>query len=444
MAVDPVRDAAIATLLRIFNTRAHVDVSIDRTLRRNKLSPRGSRFMTHLVYGVVRHRMLCDYVLQPLCDQPLDQLPLPVLMILRMGVFQAFFCGNVTRPALVHTSVDLARKRGHSGLARVTNAVLRRLPESLDAVELPDKSARFHDYLRVRYSMPRWLVRLWCDLYGEEGAEAFCRACDSPAPPALRVNTLLTTTETLQEQMMKAGLVVKKPVEALDALIVEDGTNPQTTRWFREGHFMQQDLASMLTGALVDPQPGEEILDLCAAPGGKALHLAALSRDQATIVAHDRYFGRIARVLENQERLQAGSILPLCGDALAPPFPDGHFDRVLVDAPCSGLGTLRRHPEIKWRIEQESPALLAKNQIAMLRKALQLCKNGGLVVYSVCTPTPQETVEVVKTVCADGGCIPEDGPEQFNTWKTAQGQYQTSPENGAWDAFYLMRFRKQS
>lgn len=444
MAVDHVRDAAVSTLLRIFNNQAHVDVSVDRTLRRNKLSPRGSRFMTHLVYGVVRHRMLCDYVLHPLCDQPLDQLPLPVLMILRMGVFQTFFCDNVTRPAMVHTSVDLARKRSHSGLARVTNAVLRRVPASLDEVVLPDREKDLRDYLRVRYSMPRWLVRLWCDLYGEGGAEQFCQACDTPAPPAVRVNTLLTSTETLLEEMLKGGIVAERPEAALDALLLHDGTNPQTTRWFREGHLMQQDLASILAGALVDAQPGEKILDLCAAPGGKGLHMAASSQDRSRIIALERFFGRIPRIVENMERLQSKSISPLCGDALAAPFEEGSFDRVLVDAPCSGLGTLRRHPEIKWRVSRETPALLAETQVAMLRKALQLCKNGGLVVYSVCTPTPEETTGVVETVLADGGSMAEDGPEHFNSWKTAQGQYQTSPENGAWDAFYLMRFRKQS
>ncbi|HPX85671.1 MAG TPA: 16S rRNA (cytosine(967)-C(5))-methyltransferase RsmB [Candidatus Hydrogenedentes bacterium] len=444
MAVDPVRDAAVSVLLRVFQTEAHIDVSIDRALRRTNLSPRGARFMTHLVYGVVRHRLLCDHVLQPLCDQPLDQLPLSVLIVLRMGVFQSFFCSNVTRPALVHTGVDLAKKRSHSGLAKVANAVLRRLPSSLDEITLPDRTTQLMEHLRIRYSMPRWLVRLWCELYGEDGAEAYCAACDSAALPSVRINTLLAQTDDVLQQMQKAGIAAERITEALDALLLHDGTNPQATRWFRQGQLMQQDPASILAGALVDPKPGEKILDMCAAPGGKTLHLCALSRDAAPIFALERYAGRVARIVENRERLGGTQVLPLCGDGLQPPFQDGTFDRVLVDAPCSGLGTLRRHPEIKWRIQPETPSLLAATQKAMLRKALQLCKNGGLVVYSVCTPTPQETTEVTAAILAEGGCMPEDGPEQFDSWKTALGQYQTSPKNGAWDAFYLMRFRKQS
>lgn len=444
MPIDPVRDSAVDILLRVLNEGLHADVALDKRLSRGNYSPQGARFLTHLVYGVARHKLLCDHVLRGICEQPLDQLPDAVLMILRMGVYQQLFCDNVTRPAMVHTSVELAKRRGHAGLARVANAVLRRVPETLDAVTLPDREGDFTEYLRLRYSMPRRLVRLWIALYGEAGAERFCAACSEPAPMTLRVNTRVTDRDTLATKLRKAGIEVSVPCDPLEALRVEGGGNPLKTRWFKEGHFMVQDLASMLVGRLAAPEPGDLVLDMCAAPGGKATHLAALSDDRATIIAQERFFGRTAKIRENCRRLSVANVYPVCADALAPPFRPGVFDKVLLDAPCSGLGTLRRHPEIKWRATAESSGQLAVLQRAMLRKAVHLCKNGGLIIYSVCTLTPEETVDVVSEIAGEGECVPEDGPELFNTWKTAKGQYQTNPADAAWDGFFLTRFRKRS
>ncbi len=444
MPVDQVRDRAVSALLRVLENDSHIDVTVDRTLRRGKLSPRGGRFLTHLVYGVVRHKLLCDHVLSAICDQPLDKIPAPVLMVLRMGVFQAFFCNNVTKPALVHTGVDLARRRGNIGLAKMTNAVLRRIPDTLDAVQLPDREKDFVNYLRVRYSMPRWMVRLWLELYGNEDAERFCAACNEPAPTVIRVNTLRTDIETLSQRLLTAGFATKPVRDCDDALLVSNEGDLLKSKLFRDGYFMFQDPASMLAARLTTPQPGEHILDMCAAPGGKTTHIAALTGGKARLIALERHCWRIARIHENCARMGIPNVTTVCGDGLAPPFADAMFDRVLLDAPCSGLGTLRRHPEIKWRTTPETPGQMAAAQVALLRKAVQLCKNGGLIVYSVCTLTRQETLDVISEATSDGHCVLEDAPEQFNTWKTAQGQYQTNPLAAAWDGFFLTRFRKRS
>lgn len=444
MPVDPVRDAAVSALLRVFEAQAPVDATLDRIIVRGKLSQRGNRFLTHIVYGVVRHKLLCDHVLQGLCEQPLDKLPPPVFMVLRLGVFQALFCDNVTRPAMVHTAVELARRRGHPGLARLTNAVLRRVPKRLEDIALPDRTRDRINYLRLRYSMPRWIVRLWLTLYGEDDAERMCARCNEPAPPCLRVNTLKTDMETLEQQLHAAGNTVARIHPAIEGLMVSDGVHPLQSKRFQEGAFLVQDPASMLAARLTAPMPGERVLDLCAAPGGKATHLAALAEDRASVIALERYPQRIRRIRDNCDRLGVASVYPVCGDGLAPPFAEGRFDRVLVDAPCSGLGTLRRHPEIKWRTTPDTPARLAETQRALLRTAARLCKNGGLVVYSVCTLTREETLDVVTELLSGASCVPEDGLEQYNTWKTAPGQYQTSPLDAAWDGFFLMRFRKRS
>lgn len=443
MPVDPVRDAAIDVLLRVFERNVYLDVSLDKTQRRKKLSERGRRFLGMLVYGTVRHRILCDYILQKSCHQPLNELPPAILVILRMAVFQSLFCNQVTPPAMVHTAVDLAQARTHAGLARMVNAVLRKVPQSLDDVALPDPERDLPKHLKIRHSMPKWLVRKWMADFGEDGAAALCAASNEPADSIIRVNTLKTSLEALQANLEKSGCVIAADVPLPNALRVVQGAGLTRTKWFQQGHFFLQDTASMLPALLLEPGAGERVLDMCAAPGGKATHLAERGGGAARITAMDANRGRLWKVLENIERLQSPGIDVVCGDGVRPPFAGG-FDRILVDAPCSGLGTLRRHPDLKWRMTPESIGELAAIQRALLRSAIGLCKNNGTIVYSVCTFTHEETAAVVQPLLDEGGVAPEDGQEYLNTWKTAPGMYQSLPSSGAWDGFFLTRFRKLS
>ena len=443
MPVDPVRDAALDVLLRVFERGVFLDVSLDKTQRRKQLSERGRRFLGMLVYGTVRHKTLCDYILQQHCHQPLNELPLVILIILRMAVYQSLFCDQVTPPAMVHTSVDLAKSRTHAGLGRMVNAVLRKAPQSLDAVTLPDLESDLAKHLKIRYSMPKWLVRKWIDQFGESTAAALCAASNESADSILRVNTLKTTKEALKANLEKSGCLIADDVALPDALRVIQGGGLTRTKWFQAGHFFLQDTASMLPALLLEPQPGERVLDMCAAPGGKSTHLAELAGGGAAVVAMDPSRRRLWKVQENVERLETPGIAVVCGDGVAPPFSGG-FDRILVDAPCSGLGTLRRHPDLKWHVTPESIDDLARIQGDLLRSAVALCKNNGTIVYSVCTFTPEETTAIVQPLLDEGEVALEDGQEYLNTWKTAPGMYQSLPSNGAWDGFFLTRFRKLS
>lgn len=444
MPVDVVRDAAIDVLLRTIENGMHLDVSLDKTLRRRggDISERGRRFMTELVYGTTRHLALCDHVLRRLCSQPLDKLPPPVLMVLRMGVYQSLFLTQVTHPAMVHTSVDLARKRGHAGLAKVANAVLRKCPQRLEDVRLPDPEKDFTRYLMVRFSLPRWLAELWLDEQGPEGARSLAEVSSTQAPTSLRVNTTKTTREELQRDLAAAGILTQPQTALDDELTVVSGDGLVRTKRFQQGHFTIQDPASMLPALLLEPQAGQWVLDTCAAPGGKATHLAQRAGNAATVLAMDASRWRLEKVAENAARLEL-SVHCLAGDGLHPPFHGPLFDAVLVDAPCSGLGTLRRHPDLKWHMSREAIGRLAEQQKALLRSAAALCKNNGTVVYSVCTVSAQETREVVRALLQDGNLALEDGPESLNSWRVDKGQYETRP-GGAWDGFFLTRFRKRS
>jgi len=443
MPVDPVRDAAIDILLRVFEGGVHLDVALDKTLRRRTFAPRGRRFLTQLVYGAVRHKLLCDHVLAGLCHQPLDKLPAPILTILRMAVFQSLFCDQVTAPAMVHTSVDLAKRRGHAGTARLVNAVLRRAPASIETMSLPDPVQNRPLFLSLRYSIPLWMIQLWDEELGAAQAEALAQATNTPAPVTLRANTLKITPEELIKRLAKSRLNAAKQTDIPEEITVLEGIPPVQTKCFREGYFLLQDPASMLPAHLLEPRPGDQVLDLCAAPGGKATHLAELTGGNALIVAADVQAERLAAVRQNAQRLETPGIALVCADGSAPPLKPV-FDRVLVDAPCSGLGTLRRHPDLKWRMTPEAMVRLAGQQQALLRSGVRLCKNGGLIVYAVCTVSRQETQAVVQAVLDEGRLVPEDGPEWFNRWKIAQGQYRILPSDAGLDGFFLTRFRKVS
>jgi 16S rRNA (cytosine967-C5)-methyltransferase len=247
----------------------------------------------------------------------------------------------------------------------------------------------------------------------------------------------------LLQNLSKSGISASHETVVPEEITVHQNQPLVRSKWFQEGHFLLQDVASMLPAHLVAPEPGEIIVDLCAAPGGKATHLSQLA-PKANIVAMDRNWWRLMNILQNTERLGCDGIRLLHGDGNHPPIAPGTADAVLVDAPCSGLGTLRRHPDIKWRMDPAAIARLAQDQGNLLRSALRLCKNGGRVVYSVCTMTREETRAVVQSVIDEGLAHAEDGPEMFHPWQVSRGQYQTLPSSEALDGFFLTRLRKES
>lgn len=444
MAVDPVRDAAIEVLLRVFEKGHKTNEAIERTISRkgSRLSSRGRRFMTQLVYGTTRYKNLCDYILEPLLNQPIDKLPISIRMILRMGVYQAIFLNSVTFPSMVHTAVDLAKKWGHAGTARLCNAVLKRVPQALEDAVLPDKEEDFAFYLSIRYSLENWLCQRWVEIYGNEEAESICAASNIEAPHSIRVNTTVTDRDALLKQLTKLE-VAATPHEVIPDAITLGDPVPVKSKAFQQGQFYIQDPASMLPPHLLAPEAGETVLDMCASPGGKSTHIAQLTDCKAHVICNDLGGKNYWRIHENIERLQLSQLELVISDATSLPFT-GPFDRVMLDAPCTGMGTFRRHPELKYRMGPKAPRKLAKTQLKLLRSAIEVCKIGGVVVYSVCTFSQEETEELATAVMGELPVTLEDGPAWLDTWKIKTGQYRILPNKDQLDGFFLMRLRKQS
>jgi 16S rRNA (cytosine967-C5)-methyltransferase len=359
-----------------------------------RLEPRDERFAAELAHGVVRHLSRVDWVVAHAAGKEIERIVPPALAAARIGVYQLLFTPSVPAYAAVSASVDLARTLAPQ-TAGFVNWLLRRVGE--DAVNQPQRGD-FSDelaWLATFHSFPHWLVRRWVKRLGAAEAERLLEAMNTHPPPHLRVNRLRATSAEVTGALATAGFETEPGRFAPDVLHVRGAGALTETAPFREGAIYFQDESSQLAALVLAPSAGERILDACTGVGGKATQIAELSGNGATIVAVDQDSGRLARLAENARRLGAEGILPRRGDLLDPATcGDERFDAVLLDAPCSSLGTIPRHPEIKWAKRSSDPKRLAELQLRLLERSADLVVPGGRIVFSTCSTEPEEGEDV--------------------------------------------------
>jgi 16S rRNA (cytosine967-C5)-methyltransferase len=341
-----------------------------------------------LAYGAVQRRDTLDHVIAELSDRPPEKLDEPVLDALRLGIFQLCFLDGVADHAAVSQSVDLVDGPGRG----LVNAVLRRAAREAPALVagLPDSTP---EEAALKHSHPAWIARLWWDAFGPDGARSLMAADNEPAETAVRVNTLVTQPQQVAQELGTNERGQSPFVQLPEALVLDGPYDVAGSAAFREGRLTPQSRASMLVARTLAPEPGERVLDLCAAPGAKATHLAALMENEGEVVAVEKDPNRASELRDTAARLHAGIVRVVEGDAR-----DDHgegFDRVLVDPPCSGLGTLRGRPDLRWRTSPERATELAALQKEILAAAERAVRPGGEVVYSTCTLNPAENEDVV-------------------------------------------------
>lgn len=380
--MTPARRAAYAVLRRVFEQGAYAD----RALRKlaEPLDPRERAFATQLAYGSVQRAGTLDHVASQLAGRPAERLDPPVLAALRLGLFQLLFLDGVADHAAVDGSVELV-KRDLPRATGLVNAVLRKAAREGRALvaDLPDDTP---ERAAIAHSVPRWLAELWFEHLGAEDARALLAACNAPAEHALRANTLVTTAEALAAALPVAAHLGAEPAESV---VADEPFDAHGSPLFAEGALLPQSRASQLVAHAVAPEPGERVLDLCAAPGGKTTHLAALMGDAGEIVAVERNAQRAEQLAGTAARMHATIVRVAHGDAAA--FVAGTpFDRVLVDPPCSGLGTMRSRPDLRWRANPQQVDELAGEQRTILDAAARAVRPGGRLVYSTCTLSPRE------------------------------------------------------
>jgi 16S rRNA (cytosine967-C5)-methyltransferase len=390
-AVTPARRAAYAVVRRVIVEGAWADRALHGEAR--DLEPRERALAKQLAFGTVQRRLTLDHVIDARTKGHLEP---GVRAALQLGLFQLLFLDRVAEHAAIAEAVELAKPSpGH----RVVNAVLRRVQR--EGVALPEDTTIAG--AAIRHSHPEWLVGLWWDALGADETRALLAANNEPAELALRVNTLVEfDLSDIPGRREGETIVVEGPFDALG--------HPG----YAAGAFTPQSRASQTVARVVDPQPGERVLDLCAAPGGKTTHLAALMGGAGAIVAVERHPRRASALRSTAARMHADSVRVVTADAKAFTDPDG-FDRVLLDPPCSGLGTLQSHPDLRWRMTPAGIGQLAEEQDALLAAARRALRPGGVLVYSVCTISPAE--ERLRV------------PEPIRTW----------PHRDGTDGFYIAR-----
>ncbi|GIX07213.1 MAG: ribosomal RNA small subunit methyltransferase B [Candidatus Poribacteria bacterium] len=420
---------------------------LDEALREETLSPAERGFVTELVYGVVRWRRRLDAILDAHADRP-RRIRENARRVLRMGVYQLLFMEAVPDYAAVHQSVELAR-RVNATPSGFINAVLRSVQRKGDIVRYPHPQSRPVAYCAVYYSYPEWILNRWLRQYGREAMEQLCQVHNTPAPLTLRVNALRTTREEMLAELSSSGAEVRPGTLSPAAILADNLPAIEELEPFQEGKLIVQDESSQLIGFLLDPRPGELVVDLCAAPGGKSTHLAELMNDEGRVVAVDISPFGLERLEENVRRLGLRSIEPRLGDARTL-LPDlvGRADRVLVDAPCSSLGILRRHADARWQKTEGAIPELARVQREILSAAAHYVRPGGVLVYGVCTDTPEETVEVVQGFLAERDDFrPEPVKTILSTLPddatTSEGALLLLPHRHGTDGFFAVRLRRE-
>jgi 16S rRNA (cytosine967-C5)-methyltransferase len=433
-AVSPARRVAAAVLRRVEDEGAYADRALAGEATRVGLDARERAFATQLAYGAVQRRRTLDHVIARCAGRPVEQLDAPVRNALRLGVLQLLFLDGVAAHAAVDQSVELAKAAGGPGF-KLVNAVLRRaaregggLLAALDDAT-PAGAA-------VRHSVPDWLAQLWWDALGAEEARGLLASVNAPAEGALRVNALVAQPAAVAAELAQRGVATRPAAQALDGaplpegLVLDGAFDLSGDPLWATGGLLAQSRAAMSAARLLAPQPGMRVLDLCAAPGGKATHLAALMGGEGEVVAVERHPGRAEALRRACSRLRADIVRVEQTDA-AQPRDDAPFDAVLVDPPCSGLGTLQGRPDLRWRARPEAIGELAELQLRILGAGAAALRPGGTLVYATCTICPQENEQVVERFLADQPAFALDGRAR-----------QLLPHRDGTDGFFFARLRR--
>ena len=361
--------------------------------RAPRLDARDRRWTQELVYGMLRRRSIIDAHLDARVRGGLARLDPDLIDLLRLGVDQLLYMGSVPAYAAIAQTVELAKQRHGLGASKLANAVLRRLERERDSLALPHVLDPI-DALALRHSHPRWLVARWVARWGARDTERLLECNNSEPATVLRPFNIVH--EQLEATLESAGVRVEDAPLVSDSIQLASNVSLIELGAFRKGLFFVQDPASTLVVRYADVPPGSLVADLCASPGGKALEL---SRDARQVLAVDRSEARIQRLVTNLQRLEARSVIPIIGDARHPAI--GPVDAVLIDAPCTGTGTFRRHPDARWRLKVSDLAVMAATQRSMLVAAASVVRAGGLLIYSTCSLEPEENDAQVERFLAE-------------------------------------------
>ncbi len=437
---DKPRERALEILTGV-EAGAFADALLDQA--RRSFDTRDSAFILELVYGTLRNRSRLDWALNQLSLQQVHKTDPSTRNILRLGAYQLLFLDRVPPSAAVNTATELAKSHGKK--PGYVNGLLRNLDRKRSAIVYPGPEDIVRQ-LAILHSHPEWLVGRWVRRYGPETAASLLRENNHPAPLVVRANSLRTTRDELKTALESQGAESRGTHYSPAGIEILSSPGLRSLPAYERGLFMVQDEAAQLIGFLLSPRPGETVLDACAAPGGKATHLAELMQNRGAVVALESDGARMARIRENSLRLGTSIVATVQGDARH--YREGRFDKILVDAPCSGLGVLRRHPDGRWNKSERMIGEKAAIQGEILQNCAELLKPGGALVYATCTTEPEENEEMIGDFLAKHPEFTLDDPRLYlpaSAGKLVDNRriFRTFPDEPAVDGFFGVRMAKK-
>ena len=442
------RHVALDILIRVEARRGHPDDLLHRAFKRHRsLTDRDKAFITELVYGTLRWQGKIDRIIGRCSRVKLPRIERSVLQILRMGVYQIVFLTKTPARAAVNESVILGKKLHRNDAAGFVNAVLRQVGrEAARGLEQPIEGTP-QEKLAVAEAFPLWAVQKLWGVWGEVETTAFCHASNQMAGLAIRVNTLVTDRPSLMDRLRGWGLSVVPTPFSPEGIICENPPPIPMMPLLETGCYQIQDEAAQLVAHIVDPQPGERVLDACAAPGAKTTHLGQLMRNRGQIYAFDTNPVRLKRVREACRRMGITNVTVLERDStqLIPLLGGQLFDAVLVDAPCTGWGTIRRNPDIKWRTTPQDITRLSSLQIRLLRNMARVVRKGGRIVYTTCTIYEEENERVIEEFLDENRGYVLERTEEFPPTTELfdrHGYFRTLPHRHGMDGFFAARMMR--
>ncbi len=439
------RELALQTLTDILIDGAYSNHALSEQIEKNELTVQDKNFMTELVYGTLQHEQLLNFYVTPFFN---GKVKAWVRILIQMTLYQMLFLDSVPEHAAISEAVKIAKKRGGQFNGKLVNAILREMTRtplpSLDTIK--DEAER----LAVETSHPLWLIKLWSKQFGWEKTIQMARANNERVNVTIRVNGVRGTREELKQKLESEGITCEYGNLSQDALVILKG-NVIKTKAFEQGWFYVQDESSMLVARALKPKHHSKVLDTCSAPGGKTTHVAELMRQTGTVYAHDVYEHKIKLIEDNVKRLGLTNVVATLQDAttLNERYESDNFDAVLVDAPCSGLGILRRHPEVKITKQPSDLDEIMMIQKKILNTVAPLVKVGGTLVYSTCTVNRKENDKMVEQFLAQHPEYELDPtlvnrlPEVLHE-QTKNGMVQLFPGDYQTDGFFIACLKRQA
>ncbi|MDF2613599.1 MAG: rsmB [Clostridia bacterium] len=440
------REQIVDLLTTIEKDQSYAQLLLKEALK--DIDIKDKSFITEVVYGTLKYRLKLDYIINQFSKTPVQKMKPLIRNVMRMSVYQMFHLDKVPTSAVINEAVIIVKKRKFGNLSGFVNGVLRQIDRNRDHIHYPDKAKHLVTYLSIEYSMPEWIISDWLLNYGADTTEKICAALNERARVCIRVNTLCAAIDEVKSTLQDEGIVCEPGMLLEEAMYIRNVDNLQKLTSFKEGKWTVQDESAMLVAHLMNPVPGDKVLDMCSAPGGKSIHIAELMLNKGQIISADVHEHKLELIRKNAARMGVEIITPMLQDGTAFNSDFAHaFDKILLDAPCSGLGIMKRKPDIRYNKNMDDIKEIVHLQKKLAQHAVSYLKEDGTLVYSTCTLSKKENEEMARYITEELGLelsdIADKLPKKLHPYIQDKGMIQIFPFIADTDGFFIACFKKK-